>query len=273
MENGEIKKYLDNMKIIIQSETPKYLTYVCKEYARFSNENYKIAMELRSMITSQSHNKGSIYAILMDKDGSLNSIAISKLSEVSDVASFTKTVNALTEQKFDFGDISSSDLIVSGMQIAEKLAQEIKELETNIDTGSEEVDEGSVAGIEAKTEIALQNAGKLGSMGAGILAVLAGVRNRISSVVNRIRSKKNKEEENFVDEKNDDADNTLNSGTKKNKTDSKTGIISTVFPRVNTPLIVAATANNYFKNLGNKNGRENITKAEEEQEEQEEQDL
>ena len=273
MENEDIKKYLNNMQIIIQSGNPKHLSYVSKEYGRFRKENSAVALELGRIIATQSHNKGSIYAIFMDKDGTLDLNAISNISSITDVAEFTETVTALSEQEFDFGNISSGDLIISGMQIAEDLAREIEQMEANIDSDSGEVDESSVAGIEAQTDLAEQNAIKLGSRGAGILAILAGVRSRITSIINKIRNRNNKEKEDA--EITRESDDTTFSENPKNSEDNEKK--SDPFPKVNTPLIIAGIANDYLMQQGyskrGSNGKETTQDAKERNTDDDEPDL
>ena len=240
-ENG-LKKYIASINKIIKSGNPKYLPYISKEYARLSSSNPMLADTIQGIITTQARKPGSIYAILLDSDGSINLNSISNLSKVSNVAELSKNVDALSAQHVDFGEITSNELIIEGMEIAEELARELESMDNSFDYESDNIDESDIINIESKADTALQDASKMGNAGAGILAILAMVRNRISSILNKIRIGKNKKEqketEKRADEKNTKNDDIKKEEYKKNlKKVKDSGEKDNWIPKIATPKI------------------------------------
>ena len=126
IEDENVKKYISSMNKIIASGNPKYLSYVCKEYMTYKKNNPVLALILENMIRKEAKDSGSIYAILIDNDNGINLEAASDISKITNVADFIKNVDALAEQNVDFGDLTSEELIIEGMEIAEELAREIQ---------------------------------------------------------------------------------------------------------------------------------------------------
>ena len=202
-ENGN--KYIASMNKIIASGNPKYLSYVCKEYITYKKNNPVLAMILENMIRKEASDTGSVYAILIDNDNTINIEAASDISKITNVADFIKNVDALSEQDVDFGDLTSDELIIEGMEIAEELAREIEELENNIDSENITQSESIEAEIDSKTENALGKITFFGVMAATFKSVVEKIKERLNStkfkLKERVKSKiaqnkVNKEEKN-----------------------------------------------------------------------------
>lgn len=227
----DIEKYLTNMNKIIKSGSPKYIAYVSKEYLRLRKENPNLAESIQAMINTHSKKPGSIYAILVDSDGSINFNSIDDLSRVSNVAELVKNVEALADQNVDFGTISSEELIVEGMQIAEDLAREVDSLDSSIDYESENIDESVVSDLESEADNAISVASQMGSAGAGIFAIISAVRSKIAGILSKIRSGRSKATENKENESKDNSNNTENKSNDSNKNNGS------FIPKVVTPVI------------------------------------
>ena len=149
-EDEEIKKYISNVNKIISSGNPKYISYISKEYMKYKRNNPVLASIMENMIRSEASEQGSVYAIFVDNDNSINLDAMSDISKITNIADFIKNVDALADQDVDFGDLTSDELIIEGMQIAEELAREIEEMESSIDYEEPSVEESVDTQIESK---------------------------------------------------------------------------------------------------------------------------
>ena len=241
-EEEDIQKYISNINKIIKSGSPKYITYISKEYLRNEKSNPYLAQVIEGLVNTEAKKAGSIYAILVDNDGTINLNAMSDLSKVSNVAELVKNIEALSGQNVDFGSLTSEELIVEGMQIAEDLAREVDSLESNIDFENENVDESIVTDIESKADDAVQIATKMGGTGGAILAIISVVRSKISSILSKIRTGKSKAK----DDDNQAADNYLKAqkNQKENNTKPKDNKESKSWiPKVVTPVIKKAVEN------------------------------
>ncbi len=186
-EDEEIKKYISNINKIISSGDPKYISYISKEYMNYKKNNPILASVMENMIRSEASEKGSVYAIFVDNDNSMNLDAMSDISKITNVADFIKNVDALSEQDVDFGDLTSDELIIEGMQIAEDLAREIEELESTRDY-EEPLEETNIdSQVESKASIALAKVSAFTAVSAGIKTAIDFIKNRIESAKNRVK--------------------------------------------------------------------------------------
>lgn len=174
MEDIETKKYISNMNKIISRGNPKYVSYVSREYMNAKRNNPILSMILEEMIKKEAKETGSIYAIFIDNDNTINLEAMSDISKITNVAEFIKNIEALAGQKVDFGELTSDELIIEGMEIAEELARQIDEIEQ---MKSQEIDESVTQNAEAKVN---SLTGKI---------ALTGVRGIFQTIINFARNK------------------------------------------------------------------------------------
>lgn len=205
LEDEEINKYVASMNKIIASGNPKYLSYVCKEYMTCKKNNPVLAMILENMIKKEADETGSVYAILIDNDNSINLDAMSDISKITNTADFIKKVDALADQEVDFGDLTSDELIIEGMEIAEELAKEIENLENNIDYENESQAQNIESEINSKTENALGKITLFGAVAVSIKSIVNNIKNRASSaksgLIERIKNKRARRKQRKEEEK------------------------------------------------------------------------
>ncbi len=200
-EEDNINKYISSINVIIKSGNPKYISYISKEYMKYRKANPVIATVMEDIIRKEASDKGSIYAIFIDNDNGINLEAMSDISKITNTADFIKNVEALSSQDIDFGDLTSDELIIEGMEIAEQLAREIETLENSMNYE----DEGAVTTldeqVEEKTSGVLSKLESGGKMTAAIMSVIAMIKSRISSVVNRVKGSAKQKSEDKKQEK------------------------------------------------------------------------
>lgn len=196
MEDDEIKKYIANINTIVRDGNPKNISYISREYMKHKKNNPVIAMVMEDMIRKEAAEDGSVYAIFIDNDNGINLEAMSDISKITNVPDFIKNVEALSDQNVDFGDLTSDELIVEGMEIAEELAREIEELE-NTSSYEENMSETDFeAQAEEKTSNALNKLAKAGVFTSAILGLIGKIKERISLGVSRIRESNRQKNEN-----------------------------------------------------------------------------
>lgn len=178
IEDENVKKYIASMNKIILNGNPKYLSYVCKEYMKYKKNNPVLAMILENMIRKEAREPGSVYAILIDNDNGINLDAASDISKITNVADFIKSVDALSAQNIDFGDLTSDELIIEGMEIAENLAREIEDVENSIDT--ENITE--ISSVESEIDRKVENA-------LGKITVLGLISTKFKSIIEKTKQK------------------------------------------------------------------------------------
>ena len=115
---------------------------------KYRKANPVIATVMEDIIRKEASDKGSIYAIFIDNDNGINLEAMSDISKITNTADFIKNVEALSSQDIDFGDLTSDELIIEGMEIAEQLAREIETLENSMNYE----DEGAVTTLDEQVE-------------------------------------------------------------------------------------------------------------------------
>ena len=217
MTEDKEKIYLSSLNKLIKSGSPKYLSYVSKEYMRNKDINPQIALAISCMIQKEANDEGSVYGIFLDSNGTINLDSMSDISRISNLSEFIGTVEDLAEFNIDFSDLTADELIIEGEQIAENLAREAEMLEQEIlnivvdettDLSSTETD------LSSKSSEIIAKA----TVFAGISAAVAGIVQRIKSTISRIglvlsgkkvesdtkkTEKKEKEEQVKKDEKNE----------------------------------------------------------------------
>lgn len=191
MENDEIKKYISNINKIIRNGNPKYISYISKEYIKCKRNNPVIATVMEDMIRKEAAEEGSVYAIFIDKDNGINLEAMSDISKITNMPDFIKNVEALAGQNVDFGDLTSDELIIEGMEIAEEIAREIEELENNVDYSDELLETTFQDKVEEKTSNRLEKLADAGVATGGLLAIISKIKEKISIVINRIKNNVN----------------------------------------------------------------------------------
>ena len=185
MTEDKEKIYLSSLNKLIKSGSPKYLSYVSKEYMRNKDINPQIALAISCMIQKEANDEGSVYGIFLDSNGTINLDSMSDISRISNLSEFIGTVEDLAEFNIDFSDLTADELIIEGEQIAENLAREAEMLEQDIlnivvdettDLSSTETD------LSSKSSEIIAKATAF----AGISAAVAGIVQRIKSTISRI---------------------------------------------------------------------------------------
>ena len=185
MTEDKEKIYLSSLNKLIKSGSPKYLSYVSKEYMRNKDINPQIALAISCMIQKEANDEGSVYGIFLDCNGTINLDSMSDISRISNLSEFIGTVEDLAEFNIDFSDLTADELIIEGEQIAENLAREAEMLEQEIsnivvdettDLSSTETD------LSSKSSEIIAKA----TVFAGISAAVAGIVQRIKSTISRI---------------------------------------------------------------------------------------
>lgn len=189
LEDESLNTYIASMNKIIASGNPKYLSYVCKEYMNSKKNNPVLNMILENMIKKEASTPNSIYAILIDKDNGINLDAMSDISKITNTADFIKNIDALADQDVDFGDLTSEELIIEGMQIAEELAKEIEEMENSIDYESDMQSENLESDINVKTENALGKITLFGAIAISFQKIIQNIKNRLSLTKSEAKEK------------------------------------------------------------------------------------
>lgn len=199
LEDEKIKIYIASMNKIISNGNPKYLSYVCKEYMNAKKNNPVLAMILENMIKNEAKEKGSVYTILIDNDNGINLEAMSDISKITNTADFIKNIDALSKQEVDFGDLTSDELIIEGMQIAEELAKEIEELENTINYEDESQTENIEVNIDQKTENAIRKITLFGIVSLNFQKLIDTIKNKLGQtkigVKEKVKSKRKQKKE------------------------------------------------------------------------------
>ena len=185
MTEDKEKIYLSSLNKLIKSGSPKYLSYVSKEYMRNKDINPQIALAISCMIQKEANDEGSVYGIFLDSNGTINLDSMSDISRISNLSEFIGTVEDLAEFNIDFSDLTADELIIEGEQIAENLAREAEMLEQEI---------LNIVVVEttylSSTETALSSKSSeiiaKATVFAGISAAVAGIVQRIKSTISRI---------------------------------------------------------------------------------------
>ena len=132
MTEDKEKMYLSSLNKLIKSGSPKYLSYVSKEYMRNKDINPQIALAISCMIQKEANDEGSVYGIFLDSNGAINLDSMSDISKISNLNEFIGTVENLAEFNIDFSDLTADELIKEGEHIAEELAREAEMLEQEV---------------------------------------------------------------------------------------------------------------------------------------------
>ena len=185
MTEDKEKMYLSSLNKLIKSGSPKYLSYVSKEYMRNKDVNPQIALAISCMIQKEANDEGSVYGIFLDSNGAINLDSMSDISKISNLNEFIGTVENLAEFNIDFSDLTADELIKEGENIAEELAREAEMLEQEV---SNIVVEAESDLSSAETDLSSKSAEILtkATAFAGISAAIAGIVERIKSTLSRI---------------------------------------------------------------------------------------
>lgn len=197
MTESSEKLYLSSLNKLIKSGSPKYLSYISKEYMRNKDTNPQVALAISCMIQKEANDDGSVYGIFLDSNGSINLDAMSDISKISNLNEFVGTVQNLAEFDIDFSDLTADELIKEGEQIAEELAKEAERLEQQIEniTIDESTDLSSTeTEIESKSSEILAKATAFAGVSTVIAAVVARIKSTIGRISNVFAGKKNESE-------------------------------------------------------------------------------
>lgn len=219
-EDEKMKKYISSINKIIKDGNPKYISYISKEYMSARKNNPMLALTMENMIKLEAKEKGSVYSIFLDND-EINLDSMSDISKITNTAEFIKNVDALSEQNVDFGDLTSDELIMQGMEIAEELAREIENMEISdeeLENGSEE---STVSEMEQKADSALAKVVSAGTVTAAVMGAISAIKNRISSAISNAKSRFSVKKE----EKNEE--------TKRKENDTQNKSEDSIFKKVN----------------------------------------
>lgn len=219
VEQDNMKAYIVNLNKIINSGNPKYLAYVCKEFTNAKKNNPVLSNIIESIILKEAKEPDSCYRILVDNDNGINLEALYDISNIQNIPDFIKRVDALSAQDVDFKELTSDDLIIEGMEIAEELAKEVEEIDKKVDIGDQKIDETAVEEVESKVENKTKNLLGKAAAGVGVVAIvkiaIAKVRSTISGSILKLKDKfKKKKEKTDINkdkkEKEDSKDNKQN---------------------------------------------------------------
>lgn len=223
MTEDKEKMYLSSLNKLIKSGSPKYLSYVSKEYMRNKDVNPQIALAISCMIQKEANDEGSVYGIFLDSNGTINLDSMSDISRISNLSEFIGTVENLAEFNIDFSDLTAEELIIEGEQIAEQLARETEMLEqeiVNVDVDSGTDLSSAESDLSSKSSEILAKATAF----AGISAAIAGIVERIKSTISRIGlvlSGKKVESTNKKTEKKEQEEERKKEDTKANENERK----------------------------------------------------
>lgn len=188
IEDEEMKKYISNINKIIRNGNPKYLSFVSKEYMKYKKNNPVVAMVIEDMIRKEAAEQGSIYAIFINNNNEIDLDAMSDISMISNIPDFIKNVEALAGQNVDFGDLTSEELIIEGMDIAEEIAREIENLENEIDYSDEMADVKLEEQGEQKTSDTFNKLSKTGIATVSLLSIINKIKEKISLTITKVKT-------------------------------------------------------------------------------------
>lgn len=185
-EENNINVYLTSIQKMIRSGSPKYMSYISKQYMKYKNTSPIITETIEDMIKkSVNINPQSPYAVFLDKDGSMSLEAMDNISKISNLPEFISQVQELSKYGIDFQEVSSDDLIIEGDEMAEELAKELEEMDNMSEQEQESVKSKAGETVVKLTGLALIG-GAIGSRAKGLLA-------RIKETLAKMTGKKPKE--------------------------------------------------------------------------------
>lgn len=214
MPENDFNKELNEIGALILKGGNAGIHKVITKLTTTQNPMLKEAIE--SMILQAAKNPNSPYALVVDKDGSINYNATSKISQISNPTDFISNLDEMEEKGIPFSEAAVEDIITDEIQ------NEIAEIESMAE-GSEDLSveelEAKEAEIEAKSaqiESKLTGIAKIGT-GAALIKVLGSVRSKVASTVKGIFSSifKRKDNAKTTEEKKADEKNGLFGGKKK----------------------------------------------------------
>lgn len=184
MEENNIKKYLTDMHKIIKSSNPKYMSFVSKEYIKYSKINPMISDAIGDMIYNEvNRNSKSPYSVFMHDNGKICLDAISDISKITNVAEFIKQVEALSKVGIDFSEITADDLIIEGDQIAEEISKQLEK---------EDLTETEIEQVQQKANTSLAKIGILATIGGTISGTATAIFTKLKEKIIKIKNKKEK---------------------------------------------------------------------------------
>lgn len=191
MEDENANNYLSMMHKIIKRANPKYMSFVSREYMKYSFNSPVISETILDMIrTEVKKNEQSPYAIFIDDDGSVNLEAMNDISKITNLPQFISQVQNLAKYDIDFSEMSADDLIKEADQIAAELEKEIDSELAKTDISSEDA---SSVGHRAETGIA--KLGLFASIGIGVAAAISKIREKILELKSKAGKTETPEEE------------------------------------------------------------------------------
>lgn len=198
MAEKNINVYLNSIQKMIKSGSPKYMSYISKQYMTYRQTSPIIAETIESMIVkSVSINPSSPYAVFLDQDGTMSLEAMDSISKITNLPEFISQVQELSKYDIDFKDVTSQDLIVEGDQMAEELAKELEEAENMTEDEQKNVAEKAQGTVTKLTGLALIG-GVIGSRAKGLLDR---IRQSLANLTNRKPKQLNEKEELSEEEK------------------------------------------------------------------------
>jgi len=186
MPENDFNKELNEIGVLIQKGGNKAVHTVIAKLSTTQNPMLEQAIE--SMIMQAAKNPNSPYAMLLDKDGSINYNATTKISQINNPADFIKNLDELEEKGIPFSEADVEAVI------NDTIEAEIAELEEIANDNSEMTEEE----IEAKQieverrasmiEGTLSGIAKVGKA-AIVVKALSSVRSKVSSAIGGLFSK------------------------------------------------------------------------------------
>lgn len=192
MEEESVKRYLNNMNKIIRSDNPKYMSFVSREYMKYTKKSPVIAEAIGDMIFKRVKiNYKSPYSIFLHDNGTVCLESMSDISKIMNTTEFIKNVEELSKLGVDFSELTAEDLIIEGDEIAEEIAKELEK---------EDLSEEEIKNVEEKANTSMAKIGILAAIGG---AIGAKATNLFAKLKEKIAGLKNKPAESKPKEKNE----------------------------------------------------------------------
>ena len=190
MEDNNINNYLKMMNKIIKHANPKYMSFVSREYMKYSSNSPVIAETILEMIRKEvNKNEQSPYAIFIDDDGSVNLDAMNDISKISNLPQFINQVQSLAKYNIDFSEMSADDLIKEADQIVAELEEKIDNELNKTDISSSEV-----SNAERNVETGIVKLGLFTKIGIIVTTAITRIKTKLSELKNKSKQPEEKTE-------------------------------------------------------------------------------
>lgn len=186
MPEGDFNKELNEIGILIQKGGTQGIHKVIKKLT--STQNPMLEQAIESMILQASKNPNSPYAMLVDKDGSINYNATTKISQITNPTDFIHNLDELEAKGIPFSEADVEDVITDSIEAE---IAELEEMTSDTSEMTEEEVEAKQREVEAKAsmiETTLSGVAKVGKA-AVVVKVLRTIRGKVTSTIGGLFSK------------------------------------------------------------------------------------